>query len=117
MITRIDPLTAHVAWRPRLGAVCGADGVTFRVWAPSWKRVELVLGPGLSSSRSRPLERSKDGMFTGTFHDAAAGDLYSYLLDGEGPFPDPASRFQPQGVHGPAAVVDPRAYAWADRAW
>jgi maltooligosyltrehalose trehalohydrolase len=61
--------------------------------------------------------RSDDGMFTGTFADVAAGDLYAYLLDGDGPFPDPASRFQPQGVHGPSAVVDAGAFEWTDDGW
>jgi len=40
-----------------------------------------------------------------------------YLLDGAGPYPDPCSRFQPQGVHGPSSVVDPAAFEWSDRDW
>jgi maltooligosyltrehalose trehalohydrolase len=117
MTPGVDTSAHSLVWRPRLGACPEAGGVTFRVWAPSWTRVELVLEPGLPASRRHLLEPSKDGMFSGTFRDVAAGDLYSYMLDGEGPFPDPASRFQPQGVHGPAAVVDPHAYAWSDRGW
>ena len=117
MTPGVDASSHSLVWRPRLGACLDAGGVTFRVWAPSWTRVELVLDPGLPSSRRRLLERSNDGTFIGTFHDVAAGDLYSYMLDGEGPFPDPASRCQPRGVHGPAAVVDPHAYAWSDHAW
>jgi maltooligosyltrehalose trehalohydrolase len=105
------------AWRPQLGACVDTEGVTFRVWAPRWGRVELLLDPGLPSSRTRPLQRSNNGIFTGIFGDVAAGDLYSYVLDGAGPFPDPASRFQPQGVHGPSMVIDPRAYAWSDGGW
>ncbi len=52
-------------------------------------------------------------------HDARgrAGDTYQYLLDGEGPFPDPASRHQPEGVHGPSMVIDPRSYGWQDSGW
>jgi maltooligosyltrehalose trehalohydrolase len=87
------------------------------VWAPLRQHVELVLHPGLPSSERRSLTRAGDGEFTGTFTDASPGDLYTYLLDGEGPFPDPASRFQPQGVHGPSAVVDPRSFAWSDHDW
>lgn len=105
------------AWRPHLGAYPEADGVGFRVWAPKWRHVELDLNPGTASSRRHSLTPAGDGTFTGTFADAAAGDAYAYLLDGEGPFPDPASRFQPQGVHGPSAVVDPHAYRWSDQAW
>jgi maltooligosyltrehalose trehalohydrolase len=117
MTSRLGPLAADVAWRPRLGACPDAGGVGFRVWAPARRRVELVLDPGRPSARRHDLEPSGDGMFAGTLRDVAAGDLYAYLLDGEGPFPDPASRCQPHGVHGPAAVVDPRAYAWSDRGW
>jgi maltooligosyltrehalose trehalohydrolase len=61
--------------------------------------------------------RTDDGVFEGTFTDVSPGDLYAYLLDGEGPFPDPASRFQPQGVHGPSAVIDPLSFAWSDDEW
>jgi maltooligosyltrehalose trehalohydrolase len=75
------------------------------------------LNPGLASSRQRLLTRADDGTFSGAFDDVRAGDLYAYVLDGEGPFPDPASRFQPQGVHGPSAVVDPKTYVWSDQAW
>ena len=104
-------------WRPHVGACPDAGGVTFRVWAPARTHVELVLDPILPSSPRRRLTPAGNGMFTGTFADVAAGDMYAYVLDGEGPFPDPASRFQPQGVHGFSAVVDPHAYTWSDQAW
>ena len=58
-----------------------------------------------------------DGTFTGAVANASPGDVYSYVLDGDGPYPDPASRFQPHGVHGPSAVVDPGAFAWSDQGW
>ena len=117
MTRSIDVHPARVAWRPRLGACPEAGGVSFRVWAPRRLHVELVLNPGLLSPQRRSLTPTGDGTFAGAFEDVAAGDLYAYALDGEGPFPDPASRFQPQDVHGPSAVVDPRAYAWSDQAW
>ena len=117
MMPRVDAPAAEGAWRPRLGAWPDAGDVSFRVWAPSWNRVELLFDPGLTSSRRRTLAPTGDGMFSGRFNDVAAGDRYAYLLDGEGPFPDPASRFQPQGVHGPSAVVDPHTHAWSDRGW
>ena len=105
------------AWHPNLGAFGSADWTTFRVWAPMRRRVELVLNPGGSPSRHRLLRRVGDGIFTATFADVAPGDLYAYFLDGEGPFPDPASRFQPQGVHGPSAVIAPWTYQWSDGTW
>jgi maltooligosyltrehalose trehalohydrolase len=58
-----------------------------------------------------------DGAFAVTRTDVKTGDRYAYLLDGEGPFPDPASRFQPEGVHGPSQIVDPSQFAWSDRGW
>ncbi len=117
MMEQVDPEQALAAWRPHLGACQVAGGVTFRAWAPTRRRVELVLNPSLPSPRRRSLTPTGDGTFTGTSPDVVTGDMYAYLLDGEGPFPDPASRFQPQGVHGPSAVVDPSAYRWSDQAW
>jgi maltooligosyltrehalose trehalohydrolase len=111
-----DSATA-VGWQPRLGAYPDAGAVTFQVWAPMRRQVELILRPGLPSSQRRSLTPTDNGLFTGAFADVSPGDLYAYLLDGEGPFPDPVSRFQPQGVHGPSAVVDPRAFAWSDDGW
>jgi len=106
-----------VSWRPHLGAFRSEGGITFRVWAPLRRRVEVVLNPGRLPSRRRLLRKAKNGMFTGTFGDVVPGDLYAYLLDDQGPFPDPASRFQPDGVHGPSAVVAPWTYDWSDAGW
>jgi len=65
----------------------------------------------------RPLERLPDGTHTGVVEGASAGDCYRYRLDAEGPHPDPASRFQPEGVHGPSQIVDARSFAWSDAGW
>lgn len=111
------PSDVRGVWTPRLGAWPEHGVVTFRVWAPTRTRVALVVNPGLASARHRLLTRADDGTFSGAFDDVSAGDLYAYVLDGEGPFPDPASRCQPQGVHGPSAVVDPKTYVWSDQAW
>jgi maltooligosyltrehalose trehalohydrolase len=108
---------ATVGWQPRLGAYPDRGAVTFHVWAPMRRRIELVLRPDGANSERRALTPAANGVFTGTFADVSAGDLYAYLVDGEGPFPDPASRFQPHGVHGPSAIVDPRAFAWSDDGW
>src|SRR5438477_148834 len=56
------------------------------------------------------------GYFSGTVPSARAGTDYRYRLGG-GLFPDPASRYQPEGPHGPSRVIDPSAFAWADSAW
>ena len=117
MMEQLAARPAPAAWRPRLGARPAPGGVTFRVWAPERTKVELVLHPGRPSALRQRLTPDGDGMFTWASAGAAAGDEYVYMLDGEGPFPDPASRFQPQGVHGPSAIVDPDGYRWSDEAW
>jgi maltooligosyltrehalose trehalohydrolase len=61
-----------------------------------------------------PLAPSPGGYHEGLVSGAGAGDRYRYLVDGAGPFPDPASRWQPDGIHGPSMVVDPGAYRWTD---
>jgi maltooligosyltrehalose trehalohydrolase len=91
-----------------LGAHFCADGRTsFLVWAPQAKRVSLVL----REEPPRELTALADGYFAGLVENAPPGTLYKYSLDGNEPLPDPASRFQPQGVFGPSMVVDAR-LAW-----
>jgi maltooligosyltrehalose trehalohydrolase len=63
------------------------------------------------------MEKQPDGTFAGLVTAAAPGDRYRYRVDGRGPFPDPASRFQPEGVHGPSEVIDPGRFAWTDEGW
>ena len=84
----------------------------FRVWAPAVSTVELILaGP---TERVVPLVRSADGYFSRELENIPSGTLYRYRLDGEEDRPDPASRFQPQGVHGPSQVIEP-SFPWADQ--
>src|SRR5262249_26461984 len=59
----------------------------------------------------------QEGYYSGFLEDARPGDLYRYRLNEEGLYPDPVSRFQPQGVHGPSRVVDPTAFSWTDHSW
>ena len=105
------PHTSH--WRLGLGAESCAEGVRFRVWAPKRRGVEVLIENGLAV----PLAPEAGGYFSGVVPEAAAGALYRYRLDGEGSFPDPCSRFQPKGPHGPSMVVDPAAYKWHDEDW
>jgi maltooligosyltrehalose trehalohydrolase len=89
-------------------------GVHFRVWAPNRKTVEVLVEPqGVRRTLDR--EPGDDGYFSGLVPEAAAGSRYVYALDGEeARYPDPVSRFQPEGVHGPSEVIDPAAYRWND---
>jgi|RhiMetdeSRZDD1v2_1073273.scaffolds.fasta_scaffold27284_6 maltooligosyltrehalose trehalohydrolase len=106
-----------MTWQPSLGAWCHSGKTHFRVWAPQVEQVELVLGGIPRESRPRLLSKDSDGYFCGSYEDITPGDLYQYLLDGRGPFPDPATRFQPSGVHGPSQVIDSKTFAWEDAEW
>src|SRR5262245_11166239 len=104
-------------WRPTVGAWKETAGDHFHVWAPAAEQVELVL-EGVSQERSLiPMQKSPNGVFAVTVPDARPGTRYRYRIDGRGPFPDPASRFQPEGVHGPSEVIDQNAFPWTDTDW
>jgi maltooligosyltrehalose trehalohydrolase len=129
------------AWRLAVGANVGPEGVTFRVWAPKRARVDVVLesaaargetaadsGPrgvatdatttaATDAPRIVPLARDGNGYFTGIVREAGPGTRYRYRLDGGEAYPDPCSRFQPEGPFGPSMVVDPDAYPWQDADW
>ena len=108
------------AWRLDVGANLTSSStnrsdVRFNVWAPHADRVELKL---LRHDRPPvPMVRRAGGLFDVTIPDAGAGDRYVYILDGEKERPDPASRFQPAGVHGPSEIVDPDGFHWTDQDW
>ncbi len=98
-----------------LGARPRADGSTrFRVWAP---RVERLAVRSVSDGRTIPLGARDSGFFEGHVEGMPAGSDYVYVLDGEKERPDPASRHQPHGVHGPSRIVDPDAFPWSDHDW
>ena len=96
----------------RLGAWVEGGRTHFRVWVPRATTVEVV-GAGVVV----PLPRDDAGYFAGSSDQVAVGDRYRYRLDGGDSWPDPASRFQPEGVHGPSEVVDPGRFAWTDDPW
>jgi len=99
----------------RLGAELLPDGAcAFRVWAPDAEFVELVLGD--SPGRVLRLEPEGDGYHYGEWPDIAPGTRYRFRLPGGLLLPDPASRWQPDGVHGPSALVDPN-FEWHDDDW
>jgi maltooligosyltrehalose trehalohydrolase len=90
----------------------------FGVWAPEASRVQVVREDGPSRALVDLVKDPNNGLFSATVEGFPTGSLYRYLVDGAGPWPDPASRFQPQGVHGPAEVIDPAEWQWTtDSAW
>jgi maltooligosyltrehalose trehalohydrolase len=85
------------------------------VWAPDATTIEVEFqSPELTPS---PLERFPDGTFGGLIRSISVGTRYRYRIDGGQSFPDPASRFQPEGVHGPSEVIDPSGFPWTDAGW
>jgi maltooligosyltrehalose trehalohydrolase len=114
------PVTSAISRKYPAGAEVAKQGVHFRLWAPRHQQVELVLlEPDSQTVRSiTPMESEPHGYYSLLVEDAGVGDLYGYRIDGhERTFPDPASRYQPLGVHAASQVVDPRAYAWNDAKW
>jgi maltooligosyltrehalose trehalohydrolase len=90
-----------------VGAEVVPGGVHFRVWAPERERVAVVI-----DTDEHPL-RKAGGWFVGLVEGAGVGTRYRFRLDDDAQaFPDPASRFQPEGVHGPSQVIDPSTYVW-----
>jgi maltooligosyltrehalose trehalohydrolase len=94
------------------GAEITADGVRFALWAPTAREVVLVL-----DGAERPLSDAGGGWRRAVLPEARPGSRYAFRIDGGLVAPDPASRFQPDDVHGPSLVVDPTAYAWSDASW
>src|SRR5262245_57419528 len=103
------------SWHLNLGAEVLADGVRFRVWAPKYQSVEVTI----EGDRPQwfPLTPEGRGYFSGVVPHLKVGTLYRYRLDGDQHYPDPCSRFQPQGPHGPSMIVDPHAFHWQDAGW
>jgi maltooligosyltrehalose trehalohydrolase len=99
-----------------LGATIQVDGVHFAVWAPAATSVEVEVH-GEGGLTHHPLIGGAQGLHQGIVPGLAAGSRYKYRLDRGQSYPDPASRFQPEGVHGPSEVVDPRAFHWSDDTW
>lgn len=103
-----------------LGCAWSAGGrCAFRVWAPRRRRIAVRIGRPEEGGarRSIELERVEGGYFVGEASDISPGSLYTLRLDDDFERPDPASRRQAEGVHGPSVVVDP-AHDWrTSREW
>jgi maltooligosyltrehalose trehalohydrolase len=84
----------------------------FRVWAPLPKKVELRLG-----NETLPMSSKGGGWWSARAPASQPGVGYGFVLDGEGPFPDPRSAWQPEGVHGLSRWVDQSRYGWTDQEW
>lgn len=98
-----------------LGATVQEDGtVHCRVWAPRVRELSVFLPQG---GKVIALTAAGDGYFSGAVAGLSAGEDYFYQLDDGSRRPDPASRFQPEGVHGPSRVVAAKSFVWDDENW
>ncbi len=98
------------------GAELVPGGVRFRLWAPAAGHVGCAIADGAGSVL--PMAPEGEGWWALTTAAAAAGtgSRYRFVVDGTA-VPDPASRFQPEDVHGPSEIIDPRAFDWPDAGW
>jgi maltooligosyltrehalose trehalohydrolase len=91
----------------------GGKGASFRLWAPGKENVKLYLSDKLYS-----LEKEENGYFSLFISGVAEGELYGYLIENdEKPYPDPASRFQPEGPFGLSMIVNSNKYKWKTNNW
>lgn len=104
------------ARRYPVGAEIQGDGVSFRVWAPERRRVAVHFEQSIQDPVA--LQPERNGYFSAMTTAVPAGTHYRFRLDDDPMlYPDPASRFQPAGPHGPSQVVDPTAFSWSDDSW
>jgi maltooligosyltrehalose trehalohydrolase len=101
---------------PPLGATpLPGQGWRFVVWAPAAKQLSIhIVG---DNDRVVPMQKSDSGYFETTIKTLQSDAQYLYRFDDGHEFPDPASRFQPEGVHGPSQVMDLNDFKWTDSSW
>ncbi|MBI2817129.1 MAG: malto-oligosyltrehalose trehalohydrolase [Acidobacteria bacterium] len=117
MSTKATVEQRHVAWQPSVGAWREGGLTHFRVWVPDAKKLEVVLETFPAGASAFALQKAGNGFFEGSSAEVPPNGLYWYQIDGQGPYPDPASRAQPQGVHGPSQVIDAAEFPWTDATW
>ncbi len=106
--------TSQEIWTLELGANVSDEGVRFRVWAPMASSVSLKIA---GETESFPMQAEEKAYFSVLVKSLGPGTRYFYLLDGNQQRSDPVSRCQPEGVHGPSQVINPRAFQWQDSSW
>lgn len=127
--TIIDQTTGKTRGTARRRYPIGAELIGngeahFRIWAPKAAKLEVAIEgrwaqdqPAAEPVRFHELEREDNGYFSGAI-EASANTLYRFRLNGEGDlYPDPMSRFQPEGPHGSSCLVDPGQFQWTDEPW
>ena len=111
-VIRVLANTSRTRRQP-IGAEIIGDAASFRVWAPAHGEISVVV-----DGIDYVLQAEDGGYFQGVVEGAGAGTRYRFRIDGDHEtYPDPASRFQPDGPHGDSEVIDPSAYRWSDGDW
>jgi maltooligosyltrehalose trehalohydrolase len=115
MLVSVSEIKRHY---PIGAELIGENRTHFRVWAPKAQEIDVVLEDGAGSEPVvYPLTSEARGYFSGAAN-VGAGSRYRFRVNaGENFYPDPASRFQPEGPHGVSCVVDPRQFRWTDTNW
>jgi malto-oligosyltrehalose trehalohydrolase len=96
----------------RFGATVGSEGVSFGLWAPAAREVDVRI-----DGHRVPMVAGDDGWFEQEIAGGRAGSRYQFVIDGSLVVPDPASRFQPDDVMGPSEIIDAASFEWTDGAW
>ena len=102
--------------RPVQGPVVTSTGVTYYTWSAHHEVTLIIYRADGAVARSLRMPPIGNGFFTVTDPDGKPGDLYKYSFGGQHSFPDPVSRYQPSGVHGPSLVVE-NSFQWNDADW
>lgn len=100
----------------QIGTIFDDDGrCRFTLWGPELNSVELQISA--PQAANYPLTKDDRGYWSVALEDIAEGAQYRYHINQSATWPDPASRYQPDGVHGPSVVVDQRRFSWLDQGW
>jgi maltooligosyltrehalose trehalohydrolase len=113
----VRPARANVGARSQGADPLAGGGVRYRTWCEHDRAEVVLFDQQGNESRTFELQPEGDGYFSAIDEEGKSGDLYKYRFGESGPWPDPASRCQPNGVHGPSVVVDPETYHWGDGEW
>ncbi|RYF70256.1 MAG: malto-oligosyltrehalose trehalohydrolase, partial [Comamonadaceae bacterium] len=110
----------HTHSMPFGASMLERGGVRFALWAPGAETVLLervARGGSFDQVAAQPMQRDGEGWHVLELPEAQAGDRYRYRMPDGLCVPDPASRRNPDDIHGPSEVVDPAAFRWSDDAW
>jgi maltooligosyltrehalose trehalohydrolase len=111
-----QPILSGEQFKVKIGAnYLGNNQCEFTVWAPTLTQVAVQLVS--PDKRLLPMQKSAEGYWQTTATDIQPGTLYTYQLESKIDRPDPASKYQPQGVHSPSQVIDKNAFTWTDTDW